>query len=103
MANCKECKEKRAVQNMPESVPYIVYEAAMARKESASIRLCIVILLLIVMLVGTNIGWLIYESQFAYVEETITQAQEVVQDSGDGGENNFIGGDFIGSADNSDY
>lgn len=89
MANCKECKEKRAVQSVPESVPYIVYEAAMARKESASIRLCVVILLLILMLVCTNIGWLIYESQFAEV----VSMEEIIVDSCDGGNANYIGQD----------
>lgn len=51
-----------------------------------------VIVLLIVLLVATNIGWLIYESQFETVEETY---QEVVQEA-DNGTNNFIGGDYIG-------
>lgn len=55
-----------------------------------------VIALLIVLLVGSNVGWLIYQSQFEVVEETY---QEVVQDA-ENGENHFIGGDFVGEADN---
>lgn len=55
-----------------------------------------VIALLIVLLVGSNVGWLIYQSQFEVVEETY---QEVIQDA-ENGENHFIGGDFVGEADN---
>ena len=55
-----------------------------------------VIALLIVLLVGSNIGWLIYESQFETVE---TWEQEVIQDA-ENGENHFIGGDYIGEAEN---
>ena len=49
----------------------------------------------IFLLVASNIGWLIYESQFETVEETY---QEVVQEA-DNGENNFVGGDIIGTTD----
>lgn len=46
-----------------------------------------VIVILIVLLVGTNVGWLIYESQYEVVEETtITQENE-------DGYNNYIGND----------
>lgn len=55
-----------------------------------------VIALLIVLLVGSNVGWLIYESQFETVE---TWEQEVIQDA-ENGENHFIGGDYIGEAEN---
>jgi hypothetical protein len=55
-----------------------------------------VVAMLIVLLVGSNVGWLIYQSQFEVVEETY---QEVVQDA-ENGENHFIGGDFVGEADN---
>lgn len=50
-----------------------------------------VIALLIVLLVGSNIGWLIYESQF----EDFSIVQEVEQDA-ENGENHFVGGDYIG-------
>lgn len=99
MADCKNCKskrnEKKQTEVHTESVPYIVHEGAMARLERANKRLWITLLVLIIMLVGTNIGWLVYESQFEEVY------QEVVQDA-ENGENNFIGGDSYGSADNQD-
>lgn len=56
-----------------------------------------VIVILIVLLVGSNVGWLVYESQYEVVEETtITQENE-------DGYNNYIGndGDIVnGEADN---
>ena len=61
MANCESCKK---VQNAPESVPYIVHESSMARMERQIKRIWITVLLLIVMLVGTNGAWLLYNSQF---------------------------------------
>ena len=51
MANCETCKK---AQNAPESVPYIVHEASMARMERQIKRLWITVLVLIVMLVTTN-------------------------------------------------
>ena len=57
MANCETCKK---VQNAPESVPYIVHEASMARMERQIKRLWITVLVLIVMLVATNGAWIWY-------------------------------------------
>ena len=74
------------------SVPYIVHESAMARSERHNKRLWIVIIVLIGSLIGTNLAWIIYNSQFEVVE---TWEQEVVQDA-ENGENNFIGGDYYG-------
>ena len=91
MENCENCKARAGKE--PESVPYIVHEASMARMERQAKRLWISVLLLIVMLVGTNAAWLFYESQW----ETV--CQEVTQES-DNGTNNFVGGDLIGETDN---
>lgn len=82
--------------NQPISVPYIVHESSMVRAERQAKRLIAIIILLIVLLVGSNIGWLIYENQFETVE---TWQQEVVQEA-DNGENTFIGGDYIGETKN---
>ena len=57
MANCETCKKE---QNAPESVPYIVHEASMARMERQIKRLWITVLVLIVMLVATNGAWIWY-------------------------------------------
>ena len=48
-----------------------------------------VIVILIVLLVGTNVGWLIYESQYGVVEETST----TVEQKNENGYNNYIGND----------
>lgn len=57
-------------------------------------RLWVIIILLIVLLFGTNAAWIVYESQF----ETIEMSQEVEQDAEDNGTNTFIGGDYYGPA-----
>ena len=55
MANCETYKK---AQNAPESVPYIVHEASMARMERNIKRLWITVIVLIVMLVATNGAWI---------------------------------------------
>ena len=69
----------------PINVPFIVYEAAQSRLERIIKRLWITVILLIVLLVGSNIGWLIYESQFEVYETSIEAEQD-----GDGV--NIVGG-----------
>ena len=61
-------------------------------------KLWVIIILLIVLLVGTNAGWIYYESQFEDVTTTIKQeAEQEAQD----GTNTFVGGDFYGTAEGS--
>ena len=88
MADCKSCNSK---EQHTEAVPFIVHEGTMARAERTAKRLWITILLLIVLLVGTNGAWIWYESQFEYSQTT----QEVTQESNHG-DNSFIGGDVGG-------
>lgn len=88
MADCKSCKVK---EQHAEPVPFIVHEGTMARAEITIKRLWITILLLIVLLVGTNGMWIWYESQFEYSQTT----QEVTQESNHG-DNSFVGGDVGG-------
>ena len=75
--------------NQPISVPYIVHESSMVRAERQAKRLIAIIILLIVLLVGSNIGWLIYESQF---EDVIT-SEEIIVDAEENGITNYIGND----------
>ena len=81
MADCESCKSKNP---QVEDVPYIVHEAELARAERTAKRLWITILLLIVLLVGTNGAWIWYQSQF----EDIAISQE-----NEDGYNNFVGND----------
>ena len=85
MENCETCKSRAGKE--PESVPYIVHEASMARMERQAKRLWITILVLIFLLVGTNGAWLWWNNQWETVESwEITQENE-------GGNNNYIGND----------
>lgn len=87
--DCSTCKS-----NSLQTIPYIAHEQEMARRERTEKRLWITIILLIVLLVGSNAGWMYYESQFT---DTVT-TQEVVQEA-DNGNNSFIGGDVYGETD----
>ena len=66
-------------------VPYVVYEAEMARQERRNRRLIIVLLVLIAAIVLTNLAWLYAWMQYDYVSyEAVTDA---------GGDANVIGND----------
>lgn len=89
--------EQKAVQ-----IPYYVHEGEMTRLDRINCRLWIALIVVILLLVGTNVAWVIYESQFQ--DEVYTY--EVQQDSGDGGQNTYtgntvkiMGGDYNGEAD----
>jgi len=69
------------------------HEQEAVRQERTIKRLWILCILLVIMLVGTNIGWFIYESQFEDIEEyTQIEAEQ------DGDNNNIIGGDYYGTS-----
>ena len=85
---CNNC----GTNSTPASVPYVVHESAMARAERHTKALVWVIVLLIVLLVGTNAGWLWYESQFEVVEETTTETYTIDQDAKTGNNNSVING-----------
>lgn len=87
---CSNCAKDKQInvqcgidEIVKEPVPYIVYESAMARNEERhkadmersdkqNRRLFIAIIIAISMFFVSNIGWLVYESQF----ETITYEQD---------------------------
>lgn len=66
------------------TIPYYAHEGVVARMERANRRLWILCILLIVLLVGTNIAWIVYENSF---EDIV-----VTQDNADG-YNNYVGND----------
>lgn len=80
MIDCTNCN--RQVDYPP--VPFVVHENLRAQMDLHARRLVRVIVLLIVLLVGSNIAWLVYEEQF----ETVRVQQEKER-----GVNNFIGND----------
>ena len=93
---CNSCGSDKLTSN----VPYVVHESAMARAERQNKRLVWVIVLLIVLLVGSNIGWLVYESQLEVVETTEEIVIEGISQESDNGNNNIVGGDFINGTTN---
>ena len=84
MADCKSCKGNR------EQIPYIVHEGAMSRMERVNKRLIAIIVLLIILLVGSNIAWLVYDSQF---ESCSSSCKIDAEQDGDGV--NIVGGGDI--------
>lgn len=78
--NCDSCTHR------PDPVPFAVHESAMARMERTIRRLWILLIVLVVLLVGSNALWIWYESQFEDVTTMIEQDNER-------GYNNFIGND----------
>lgn len=88
--DCNTCKSKT---KPPETVSFFVHESVQASMERTIKRLWITIILLILMLVGTNGAWLYYESQMETIYQEVIQGAET-------GTNNFVGGDFVGDTDN---
>jgi hypothetical protein len=80
--------------DLKKSVPYIVFEGEMTRAERTIHRLWISTILLLLALLGTNAGWIYYESQFEYFTET-TVTQEAEADNGS--DIRLIGGDYVES------
>lgn len=75
-----------------EPIPYVAFESAQIRLERTNRRLFILCIILIILFLVTNIGWLYYESQFSTTEST-----EISQDIDTGnGDANITGiGDIV--------
>ena len=58
---------------MDEKVPYIAFEAEMARHERKEVRLIRVIIALIIAVFLSNAGWLLFFNQFDYSTDTVAQ------------------------------
>ena len=86
---CNSCGTDKT----PASVPYVVHESAMARAERQTKSLVWVIVLLIVLLVGSNAGWMIYENSFEDVNTT--EEYQIEQDAESGNNNSIINGGEI--------
>lgn len=99
---CDECK--RCAMN-DDMTNVVMSSADWQRNEQRHLRrekrFVALIVLLVLLLVGSNVGWMVYESQFEVVEETTTS---ITQENADG-YNNYIGndGDIVnGETDNND-
>lgn len=60
---CNSCE----TENNDVVVPYVVHETMVARQERQIKRMWIALIIAISMLFASNVGWLIYESQFVTV------------------------------------
>lgn len=73
---CESCKEKSA---NTEAVPYIVYEADMARGERTNKRLVVALIIAIVMIFVSHACWL-----WAWMQYDYTGEETVVTQDGEG-------------------
>lgn len=58
------------------NIPYQAHESMIARMEISNKRLWILNLILVIILVLTNAGWIYYESQFIDVQTTVEAEQD---------------------------
>lgn len=88
---CNGC----GTENQNVNVPYVVHEATVARQERQIKRMWIALIVAVAMLFASNMGWLIYESQFV----TVSYEQD-----GDGVNNVNVGeqGDINNGAESQD-
>lgn len=97
---CNNC-DNTDVNKPALSVPFVVHESMMVRAERSVKRMWFLVLVLVLLLVGSNAGWLVYESQFETVE--MVEEYTVEQDSENGNTNSIInGGEIINGEAESD-
>lgn len=89
---CNNC----GTDKKPSSVPYAVLEDFKETAKANSLKWFITVIVLIALLVGSNMAWLYAWNSYDYVSE------EVIVDSQDGGNANYIGndGDIVNGEDN---
>lgn len=69
---------------MDKNIPYIAFEAEMARHEREKLRLIKALIVAIMVIFISNIAWLWFFNQFDYSTDTITQGTEQ-------GDNSYMG------------
>ena len=70
-------------------IPYIAFEAEMARHERTIRRLLIALVASIMLIFISNIAWLLFFNQFDYASDMVTL------DSRDAGNASYIGADGV--------
>lgn len=97
---CDECK--RCAMN-DDMTNVVMSSADWQRNEQRHLRrekrFVAIIVLLIILLVGSNVGWMLYESPF----EDVVTTEEVIVDADNNGNANYIGqdGNIYNGEDNS--
>lgn len=79
-------------EHKPEKVDYFIYEGEMARAERHARRWMIACIIAFCALIVSNVGWVIYESQYQDVVTTVSQ-----ESSSDGGGDAIINGTYAGA------
>lgn len=69
-----------------QNVTYLAFESSQARLERINTKLWVVIIILVVALIGSNAGWIYWESQWQYVQT------ETNIDATQDGDNNYLSG-----------
>ena len=72
------------------------------RHENREKRLVWVIVLLIVLLVGSNLAWMIYENSFETVETVTEEHYDIAQEAESGNNNSIINGGEIVNGETND-
>ena len=83
--DCSNCRNKSA-----DPVPFAVFECVVSSHKRTVMCLWVVILVLAVMLFGSNLAWVYYESQWEVVQTT-----ETYEATTDGGGTAIINGDGV--------
>lgn len=86
---CTGCKTQ-STETMKD-IPLVSAECEATRQHSIIKRLISVVIILVLLLFGTNLAWVVYESQF----ENIVETYEVDQDTEHGNNNCIIKGGEI--------
>lgn len=90
---CNSCATKE-----PANVPYQVFKDLKDTAKSNVTKWFIACVILIILLVGSNIGWLIYEAQFTEGISSDQITTQSVDQNAENGANTFVGGDMYGKA-----
>ena len=91
---CNNCGDTKT----PTSIPYAAHQGIVATMERVNKRLWITLIILTFLLVGSNVGWTIYENQF----EEVTESYEISQDAESGNNNSIINGGEIVNGETND-
>lgn len=70
------------MEELKEKVSYLVFEGEMTRMERVNHRLWVLCICLLIALIGTNAGWLYYESQWEVVDTVETTTYDANSDRG---------------------
>lgn len=87
----KKCTGCKTQNTETKKIPLVSAECEATRQHAIIKRLISVVLFLVVLLFGTNLAWIVYESQF----ENVVETYEVEQDTEHGNNNCIIKGGEI--------